>query len=74
MTKYRAKLVDVAKGEYYFGVKCPTTGKVLAIDEDPSRGRATYALANVFVSCHLCQSAHLLPGSAVFSFQADGTE
>ena len=69
-----AKVIDVVKGNHYFAVRCPTTGKVLAIDVDTSHGWATYILPDVVANCPDCQKAHQFPGSAVFSFQADGSE
>jgi hypothetical protein len=64
-------MIDVGKGNHYFAVKCPKTGKVLAIEEDRSGGWATYMPADVSADCHHCRGTHRLPGSSVFSFQAD---
>jgi hypothetical protein len=67
-------MIDTVKGNHYFAVKCPTTGKTVAFAEDRSGGWATYAEAEVSTDCHHCQRTHRLPGSAVFSFQADGSK
>ena len=73
--EYVPRLIKPERGEYYYGVKCPQTGKVLAFDEDSSKGTRPHApVQRVFLSCHHCQSNHLLKESDIFSFCSDGSE
>jgi|EndMetStandDraft_8_1072994.scaffolds.fasta_scaffold89011_4 hypothetical protein len=61
-------MIDLIKGSYYFAIKCPTTGNVLAIADDHSGGWKTYMAPEVFADCHHCAGTHRLPGLLVFSF------
>ena len=76
MTSYIPKTMNTTKGEHYYGVRCPKTGLILAIDDDPSQGRDRYAHPHdeVEATCHHCQSVHVFPGSAIFCFVSDGSE
>ena len=71
---YTPNVIDTVRGEYYFGLKCPNTGRMLAIEDDDSRGQVPFGASDVIATCHHCQSGHTIPGSAVFSFKADGSE
>ena len=60
-------MIDLVKGSHYFAIKCPKTGKVLAIERDTSDGWATFTKPEVTADCHHCQSTHR-------SFLHDGPE
>lgn len=74
MNWYIPKIQKVEKGTRYYGVTCPETGHFLVIEEDPSEGARRYPAAEIFVSCHHCQTHHLFDGSEVKSLEATGEE
>ena len=74
MSQYVPKLQKTERGKYYYAVKCPTTGNLLVIEEDPSEGSKRYPPNEVFVSCHHCQTTHLYDSSEVKSLRATGEE
>lgn len=74
MSEYVPKVQTTEKGKWYYAVTCPNTGNILIIEEDPSESARRFAMAELFVSCHHCQTRHLFDGSEVRSVKATEEE
>jgi hypothetical protein len=68
------RFIRPVAGESYFATICPTTGKVLLIDADDSRGMRPFRAELIEIVCHHCQSNHQVDGAQVSSLVSSGEE
>jgi hypothetical protein len=61
-------------GDSYFAGICPTTGKVLLIERDESRGMQAFNPVVIQILCHHCQTTHQFEGAQVSSLVSSGEE
>jgi hypothetical protein len=74
MSNYVQKFIRPVAGESYFAATCPTTGKVVLIDRDESRGMRPFQPELILILCHHCQSNHQFDGAQVSSLVSSGEE
>ena len=74
MSNYVQRFIRPVPGDSYFAAMCPTTGKVLLIDRDESRGMQPFKPELILILCHHCQTTHQFDGSQVSSLVSSGEE